>query len=105
EEKAQTLLALGSTEAQAIRDKAETERRDLVNAAEVDAEKEKARALELSKEAFKVFEAQPDLAIYLRKVEAVKRALTGNKVTVVLDTSTSPFDILKNVAPVGSSTK
>jgi membrane protease subunit HflC len=105
DEKAQTLLAKGQTEAQAIRDRAETERRELVNAAEAEAKKMDAHALDESKEAYRVFEEAPDLAIALRKCETLKRALSGPKVTVVFDMSTSPFDILKNVAAVGSSSK
>jgi membrane protease subunit HflC len=102
EEKAQTLLAQGASEAQLIRDQAEAERRDKVNAAEVDAELERARALRLSEAAYKVFEQQPDLAIELAKHEALKKALADKRTTLVFDLSTAPFDMLKSVAAVGS---
>jgi membrane protease subunit HflC len=99
--KAKALLAEGETEARRIRDKAENERRQLVDEAEADARVQEAGAIRDSAEAYAVLDQQPDLAIDLRKIEALKRGLSG-RTTVIFDLATWPFDVLKDVAAVGS---
>ena len=41
-----------------------------------------------------VFAENPDLAVFLRKLDSMKR-LMGRRTTLVLDTNSAPFDILK----------
>ncbi len=111
EGKAKALLADGLAEAQRIKDKAENERREMVNQAETDALLERARAEKESELAYKALDEQPDLAVFLKNAEALERALSG-RTTVVFDMDTWPFNILKeargaarspeDVAPVGS---
>ena len=43
---------------------------------------------------YAVFQQDPALAIFLRKLESMKR-LMGNRTTLILDTNYAPFDILK----------
>ncbi len=44
---------------------------------------------------YAVFEQNPELAAYLRKLNSLKQILT-EKTTLILDTETAPFDLLKN---------
>lgn len=41
-----------------------------------------------------VFAENPELAVFLRKLDSMKR-LMGSRTTLVLDTNSAPFDILK----------
>ena len=44
---------------------------------------------------YSVFSQDPELAVFLRKLESMKR-LMGKRTTLVLDTNSAPFDILKS---------
>ncbi len=44
---------------------------------------------------YAVFEQNPELASYLRKLNSLKKTLT-EKTTLILDTNTAPFDLLKS---------
>ena len=100
EVKAAELLSQGQTEAGNIRAAAERERQEQLDAAQAESRRLLAKAEEESVAAYKVFEQDPELAIYLKKIDALKRALAGHT-TLVLDTSSPPFDLL---APVSSTT-
>lgn len=102
--KAKALLAEGQAEAQRIRDRAENERRQLVDAAEAEALITVAAVDSETEQAYRVFERDPELAIELRKIEALKRGLSG-RTTLVFDMNTQPFDILRGLAPVGSRSR
>ena len=43
---------------------------------------------------YQVFKEQPELAEFLRKLEALQKVLKG-KTTVIFDTNVPPFDLLK----------
>jgi membrane protease subunit HflC len=102
EVKAAQLLSQGQSEAGEIRAAAERERQEALDAAEAEKRRLLAQADQESEAAYKVFEQDPELAIYLKKIEALKRALAG-RTTLVLDTSSPPFDLLAPAAAVDSS--
>ena len=105
--KAKQSLAEGQALAQEIKDQADRERAEALEQARVEAKKVMAEADRDSKEAYLKLEQDPDLAIFLRKVEALKRGLSG-RTTVVFDMNAWPFDLLlpkTPPAPVGSGAK
>ena len=54
---------------------------------------------------YAVFQQDPELAIFLRKLESMKK-LMGSRTTLILDTNSAPFDILKyGTSLTGESTK
>jgi membrane protease subunit HflC len=99
--KASELLALGQKEAGDIRAAAERERQETLDAAEKQRRELLGQADKESEAAYRTFDEDPELAIYLKKIEALQRALAG-RTTLVLDTSSPPFDLL---APVTSRTQ
>jgi len=62
-----------------------------------DADKESSKAL-------KTFEANPELAVFLLKLDALEQALK-DRATLVLDTKTPPFDLLRAAPDTAESKK
>ena len=91
---AQKYLSSGNTEAQKIRIDADTESRNIISTAEAKAKEIRAKGDAAAAEAYEVFNQNPELAAYLRKLDSLKKIME-TKTTVVLDTNTAPFDILK----------
>ena len=87
-------LAEGKSEAKKIR--IEAERQKAVTIADAEAEAQKIRAAGDAEAAkfYQVFKEQPELAEFLRKLEALQKVLRG-KTTVIFDTNVPPFDLLK----------
>jgi len=96
-------------EAREIQSKGESEAADIKNAAEAQARAIKARAQNLAnrikgqgeREAAKhyaVLADNPDLAIYLRRLEALEK-IAKEETTFVLDTDTAPWNVLKEAPP------
>ena len=104
DEKAKAYLAEGQAEADKIRDKAENERSQALDAARAEARTTLAAAERQSEAAHRALEVDPELAIFLRKVEALKHGLSG-RTTVVYDMASWPFDLLVPgaTAPVTSA--
>ncbi len=88
----------GEGEAIKIRAQADGERDKLLAQAEADAKRIRAEGDAAAAEYYQVFEKNPDLAIFLRKLEVLEETLK-EKATVVLSTDTEPFDILKSAKP------
>ena len=65
----------------------------MVNA-EVRAAKLMAEGDAAAAEYYAVFESNPELAVFLRKLDALAASLS-EKSTVILGTETAPFDLLK----------
>jgi len=96
-------------EAREIQSKGESEAADIKNAAEAQARAIRARAQNLAnrikgqgdREAAKhyaVLADNPELAIYLRRLEALEK-IAKEETTFVLDTDTPPWDVLKQAPP------
>lgn len=89
-------------EAEAIRIRAEADRRrdELLAQADADAKRIRAEGDAEAAAFYKVFEKDPQLAIFLRKLEAMENTLK-EKSTVVLSTDTAPFDLLRGMDTPG----
>jgi membrane protease subunit HflC len=91
----------GEGEGIRIRAQADSERDQLLAQAEADARRSRAEGEAEAAEHFKVFEQSPDLALFLRKLDALEETLK-TKATVVLSSESQPFDLLRggtNVLP------
>ena len=91
----------GEGESIRIRAGADRERDQLLAQAEADARRSRAEGEAEAAEHFKVFEQSPDLALFLRKLDALEETL-ASKSTVVLSSDSQPFDLLRggtNVLP------
>lgn len=101
---ADTILAEGRALASDLRAKADAERETALSAARGEAEEILSQAETEAREAYAVLAEDPDLAIYLKKSEALRKLLQ-QRTLVVFDTTQPPFDILRPaVAPVDSGT-
>ena len=90
-------LAEGKREAKEIRINAEREKTITIAKAEADAQKIRAEGDAAAAEFYKVFKEQPELAEFLRKLDALRVVMKG-RTTIVIDTSVPPFDLLQNGA-------
>lgn len=84
----------GEGESIRIRAGADSERDQLLARAEADARRSRAEGEAEAAEQFKVFEKSPELALFLRKLDALEETLQS-KSTVVLSSDTQPFDLLR----------
>ncbi len=78
-----------------IKADADRESVKLLASAESEATRIRAKGDAEAAKHYAVFEQNPELASYLRKLNSLKKTLT-KKTTLILDTNTAPFDLLKN---------
>ena len=97
--KKETILAQGRAEAERIRSDAEAKQKELLAVATTQAQlirgtgdAEAARYYEMLKE-------DPDLAMFLRNLEALKKIL-AEKTTIVLGVETEPIELLKGIPDI-----
>ncbi|MCE9557450.1 MAG: protease modulator HflC, partial [Armatimonadetes bacterium] len=83
----------GDREATKIRAEADSQRNQLLAQAEADAKRIRAEGDASAAESYQVFEKNPELAMFLRKLEVLEQTLK-KKSTVVLSSETEPFDLL-----------
>jgi membrane protease subunit HflC len=91
-------LALGRREAENIVTEAEGERARILAEAEAEATAIRGEGDAAAAEFYGVFSENPELAVFLRKTEALRDLLT-RQATLVLTTGDSPFDILSQEPP------
>lgn len=91
---AQEYIAAGNTEAQKIRIEADTKSRNIIATAEAKATTIRAEGDAKAAKEYEEFTKNPELAAFLRKLDALKRIMES-KTTLVLDTDTAPFDLFK----------
>lgn len=84
----------GEGEAIRIRAGADSARDQVLARAEADARRSRAAGEAEAAAQFKVFEKSPELALFLRKLDALEETLKS-KSTVVLSSDTQPFDLLR----------
>lgn len=84
----------GEGEAIRIRAGADSQRDQLLARADADARRSRAEGEAEAAEHFKVFEKSPELALFLRKLDALEETLKS-KSTVVLSSDSQPFDLLR----------
>ena len=92
-------LAEGKREAKEIRVKADLERDNIIANAEAQAQKLRAEGDAAAAKFYKEFAKDPELAGFLRKVDAL-RLIMEKDTTLVIDTNVPPFDLLKSDAVI-----
>ena len=95
--KAEKYLAEGKSEAQRIRSDADRTANSILAEAEAEAKRIRGRGDEAAAKHYAVFSKNPELAKFLRSLEALKASL-GENDTLILDTDTPPFSLLKSGA-------
>jgi membrane protease subunit HflC len=94
EEIAERYRSEGEGEAIKLRAAAESQRNQLLAKAEAEAKGIRAEGDARAAESYQVFEKNPELAMFLRKLEVLELTLQ-KKSTVVLSSETEPFDLLQ----------
>ena len=88
------IIAEGDKQAETIKIEADRKRAEILAKAEAQALKTRAEADAKAAEYYKVFGENPELAEFLRKLDALRKVMKG-RTTLVVDTNTPPFDLLK----------
>ena len=105
EKRAQEYLSIGLREAQRIRAEADREASDTVAKAQADSKRIRAEGDEQAAKSYAVFQESPELAAFLRKLDALRLTLS-EKTTLVVDTNTPPYDLfLKGATDIGGALK
>ncbi len=94
EEIAERYRSEGEGEAIKLRAEADSTRNQLLARAEAEAKGIRAEGDAKAAESYQVFEKNPELAMFLRKLEVLELTLK-TKSTVVLSSETEPFDLLQ----------
>jgi membrane protease subunit HflC len=95
----------GEVKAKKIMTDADNNYENIKARAEAEAKKIKAEGDMEAAKYYAVFQENPELAIFLRKLESMKK-LMGSRTTLILDTNSAPFDILKyGTSVTGETTK
>jgi membrane protease subunit HflC len=84
----------GKKEAQDIRTEADKKRMDIIADARAQATRIRAEGDAEAAKFYAKFQENPDLAVFLRKLDSLKRVI-GGRTTLILDTDSAPFDLLK----------
>lgn len=87
-------IAEGNSEARKIRTNADSERTIKLADAEAKAKEIRAQGDAEAAQYYAVFKQNPELAEFLRKLDSLKVVMKG-RTTLVVDTRTPPFDLLK----------
>ena len=85
-------LAEGNLEATRIKADADQEARAILAKAQADAKRTRAEGDQAAAKHYAVFRENPELAAFLRKLDALRLTLS-DKTTLVLDTNTPPYDL------------
>jgi membrane protease subunit HflC len=92
-------------EAQRIRAEADREASDTVAKAQAESKRIRAEGDEQAAKSYAVFQQSPELAAFLRKLDALRLTLS-EKTTLVVDTNTPPYDLfLKGATDIGGDVK
>lgn len=91
---AETYRAQGRQAADEIRAEANRERDAILADAEAAAKRIRAEGDAQSASYYAVFREEPELAAFLRKLDSLRRIM-ATRTTLILDTNTPPFDLLK----------
>ncbi|MEJ5259653.1 MAG: protease modulator HflC [Anaerohalosphaeraceae bacterium] len=92
--KTDTIVAAGNAEADRIRSEAEAKQKELLAVAESRAQAIRGAGDAEAARYYKELEADPELAMFLRDLESLKRILK-ERTTLVLGTDVEPFSLLK----------
>ena len=97
-EAAERYRSEGAAEALRIRAEADSQREQRLTEADAQARMIRAEGDALAAESYRVFEEDPELAMFLRKLDILEQVL-GAKSTLVLSAETEPFDLLRTATP------
>ena len=92
-------LAEGESEARQIRIKADSDRTIAIADAEAKAKEIRAKGDAEAAAYYAAFQKDPELALFLRQLDSLRRVLKG-RTTLVLDTDTAPFNLLKSTPDI-----
>ena len=92
-------IAEGESEASKIRINADSAKVIKLADAEAKAKEIRAKGDAEAAKYYKIYKLNPELAQFLRKVEALRSVLAG-RTTIIFDTNTAPFDLLKPGADI-----
>lgn len=95
ENEAEKHISEGNKQAIEIRAEADRLRSQIMAEAEGEAKRTRGEGEVLAARHYEVFKKDPELAIFLRKLEALEKTLKENT-TLVLDRETAPFDLLQS---------
>ena len=87
-------IAEGSSEARKIRIAADSARTIRLANAEAQAKEIRAEGDVEAAKSYEIFQKNPELAKFLRKLDSLREIMRG-RTTIVVDTNTVPFDLLK----------
>ena len=87
-------IAEGSSEARKIRIEADSARTIRLADAEAKAKEIRAEGDVEAAKSYEIFQKNPELAKFLRKLDSLREIMRG-RTTIVVDTDTVPFDLLK----------
>jgi len=99
--KIQATVAQGEGQARKIRSDAESKKTILLAAAEARAKAIRGAGDAEAAKYYKLLEADPELAMFLRDIESLKKILKKRS-TVVLSADAEPFNLLKKMPEIGS---
>jgi len=94
--KTEATIAQGQAQATKTRTDADSKKRELLAAAEAMAKAIRGKGDAEAAKYYKMLEADPELAIFLRDIEALKKIL-GERTTVVFSAETAPFKMLREI--------
>ena len=97
-------IAEGNAEARKIRIDADSKRTIKLAEAEAKAKEIRAQGDAEAAQYYAEFRQDPELAAFLRKLDALRSVMKG-RTTLVVDTSTPPFDLLKPAAKAPKAAK
>ncbi|MGI6356566.1 MAG: protease modulator HflC [Lentisphaeria bacterium] len=97
ESKSERHIAEGKSEAQRIRSEADRKASEILAQAEAESKRIRGEGDEAAAQHYAVFQQNPDLALFLRNLEALKVSLSDRD-TLILDTDTPPYTLLKQGA-------
>ncbi len=92
----ESILAAGNSEAEAIRSEADAMRQELLAVAESQAKSIRGDGDAEAAKYYQMLEADPELAMFLRDIEALRRILKERS-TIVLGVETEPIHLLKEL--------
>jgi membrane protease subunit HflC len=97
--KTESILAAGNAEANKIRSDAEAKQKELLAVADAQAKAIRGAGDAEAARYYKMLEADPELAMFLRDIEALKKIL-AERSTIVLGVETEPMQLLKGIPDI-----
>jgi len=97
----QAIIAQGNAEATKIKTDADSKKTELLAAAEARAKAIRGEGDAEAAKYYKMLEADPELAMFLRDIDALKKVLE-NRSTIVLSADAEPFKLLKEMPNIGT---